>query len=83
MRRRLPILACALAALTIPGCAGMPFANLFTFNQKAGGNVGASDALGARMMNAQNRPPSNKTSGRALPPKYPSVPATTTASAPE
>ncbi len=82
MRRQLPILACAVAALVLPGCAGTPFGGLFTFNQKSGGNVGASDALGARMMTAQN-PPAPKPTGLALPPKYPSVPARATASAPE
>ncbi|GJQ30800.1 MAG: hypothetical protein HBSAPP03_26840 [Phycisphaerae bacterium] len=79
MRRCLPLLACSVFALTLTGCAGTPFANLFTFTHKSGGNVGASDALGARMMTAQNKPA--KSTGKAAPKS--AEPATATAAVPE
>lgn len=80
MRRRLPILACALAALTIPGCASNPFAGLFPFGGKSSTRMGASDSLGARMMAVQTRA---KQSGKAKFPTQTPASPTATAAAPE
>lgn len=49
MRRPLTLAGLALLALPLAGCTSGPFANLFTFSQEKGGNLAASDSVGARM----------------------------------
>ena len=49
MRRRLCFLSLLTATLFAAGCSSNKVASVYTFSQRDGGNVAASDAVGSGM----------------------------------